>query len=227
MSFYSITNIASVGLCDIYLQPFKGRASDWLDSCWAGDQCEYILDEWQISVDKFLLIVDWARYGDVMRSIEEVQSILASEVLQLLGKPSDVHIDVPVDLQTPSHLGAGSFVYVNRVRHRLTECQAYATGPFLDACLAAPVKHVEDLLDDAKATYSIPRSTLEASRHRFEIKLASSSERLLRLAANGLSSRVLQKRRAEASEIERYALSTGLIRGADLNAIFAQYIVDE
>lgn len=94
---------------------------------------------------------------------------------------------------------------------------AYATGPFLDACLRTPVKQVEQLLGNIYTEYNIGLDRVNTSRERFERKLQVTNERLLQLAASSLSSRVIQKRRViDASDDERYALSL-LFDGAPTN----------
>lgn len=115
--------------------------------------------------------MDWTRYGEVSRSLEDVQNAFLKELLVLLDGPTDATVETPVDLEAPAHLGA-----------------AYASGPFLDACLKLPVARAEELLGDELASvYAVPRHDLEESRRRFEALLQSKSDRLRQLAAASLS----------------------------------------
>ncbi|KAI0344374.1 hypothetical protein BDW22DRAFT_1355768 [Trametopsis cervina] len=149
-------------LWDMYVAPFRIHASDWLDSCWNGDQ-------W-----------DWSRYGEVIRSIQQLQHALTHEILGLLGHSPDIPTDALDDVQAPSHLNA-----------------AHALGPFLDACLHTPIAQVEKVLGRAESVIPLSRDEVEASRARFEAMLRTSSEHLRQLAALALSSRSAQKRPAE------------------------------
>ncbi|KAI0086876.1 hypothetical protein BDY19DRAFT_908043 [Irpex rosettiformis] len=145
-------------LCNIFLTSFKTHASDWLDSCWTDDQ------------------FDWSRYGNAMRSIEQLQAALAREIFGLLGRGSDLQLDLPhSDLETPT----------------------YATGPFLDSYLNQTVARIEGVLGPIAPSYSLSREYLGSSKHRFEDDLQAASERLRKMAALALSSRSAQKRRAE------------------------------
>lgn len=51
--------------------------------------------------------MDWARYGEVVRSLEEAQNMLLEEVLALVGGPSGVVTDAPIEFDAPAHMGAG------------------------------------------------------------------------------------------------------------------------
>lgn len=111
--------------------------------------------------------LDWTRYGEVTRSFEDVQNALLRELLSLLDAPIDVKVEIPIDLDDSAHLSA-----------------AYASGPYLDACLRLPVARAEEVLgEELAAVYAIPRSELEESRLRFEGVLQATSDRLRQLAA--------------------------------------------
>lgn len=54
------------------------------------------------------MIVDWSRYNEVIKSIEDVQDQAVQSILTVLGKASDVRMETPVDTQAPAHLGIGA-----------------------------------------------------------------------------------------------------------------------
>ncbi|THG98161.1 hypothetical protein EW026_g3979 [Hermanssonia centrifuga] len=152
------------GLTDSYIVPFRNFASDWLDSCWTNER----------------ETLDWSRYGEVVRSVEEVQTTLVQELLGLLHVPFDARVEMSVDLHDHAHLG-----------------EAYATGLFLDAILQTSLSRAEHALGSSLSeAYMLPRDRVEASRRRFEGTIQRVSERLRHLAAASLSSRSAQKRRA-------------------------------
>ncbi|KAI0771453.1 SAC3/GANP/Nin1/mts3/eIF-3 p25 family-domain-containing protein [Irpex lacteus] len=159
----SVVRLTWQGLCNLFLPSFKTHASDWLYSCWTDDH------------------FDWSRYGDVMRSIEQLQTALAREILRLLQRGPDIQLPFPPsDLETPSHLDAVD-----------------ATGPFLDSYLRQTVGQIEKALGQIAPSYAVPRDLAKSSQQRFEDELRVVSERLRQMAALALSSRSVQKRRAE------------------------------
>lgn len=111
--------------------------------------------------------LDWARYGEVTRSLEDVQNAFLNEVLSLLDEPTGVKVQIPSDLDDSARLSA-----------------AYASGPYLDACIRLPIHRAEEILgDELAAVYAIPRSELEESKRRFDGVLQAASDRLRELAA--------------------------------------------
>lgn len=136
-------------LTEIFTSPVRTLATDWLDSCWANDR------------------LDWTRYGEVVRSLEDVQNALLRELLSLLDGPRDIKVDLPVDFDDSAHLSA-----------------AYASGPFLDACLRLPIIRAEEVLgEELAAVYAIPRADLEEAKRRFESVLQATADHLRQLAA--------------------------------------------
>ena len=71
------------------MAPFRNYASDWLDSCWIneGETCKSPLNgrSAQTLTHGPHHPVDWSRYGEVVRSLEEVQTALVRELLGVLG----------------------------------------------------------------------------------------------------------------------------------------------
>lgn len=131
------------------------------------------------------ITVDWTRYGEITRSLEEVLNAFLRELLELVDGSITAKVEIPVDLEAPAHLGA-----------------AYASGPYLDACLKLPVIHAEQVLgDELQAIYALPHHELAASRQRFEALLQSTSDQLRRLAVSALSARAQQKRPAEEESL--------------------------
>ena len=167
-----------LALTDSYISMLRTYASDWLDSCWVNDRRKSKCSH-QVSSRLTCGLVDWTRYGEATRSLEDVNNAFLVELMQLLDGPSDVSLEIPVDLEAPAHLGA-----------------AYASGPFLDACLRLPISRAEEALgDERQAVYALPRAALEASKRRFEQVLQDTSDHLRQLASVALSARS-QKRPA-------------------------------
>jgi nuclear mRNA export protein SAC3 len=152
--------------------------------------------------------VDWSRYGDVMRSIEQLQLLMCRELLGIIHQGSDSQIRFSTNVQAPAHLDAG--VFSRRSSSFLSAadvCTAYATGPLLDACLKESISQVEQVVGTIASSYVISRDAIDVSRRRFEQELQSTSAHLRQLAALTLSSRSVLKRRAEdPSDIGRYEL---------------------
>ncbi|KIP07194.1 hypothetical protein PHLGIDRAFT_35576 [Phlebiopsis gigantea 11061_1 CR5-6] len=162
------------GLVDPYAGALRTYATDWLDSCWVND------------------IFDWARYGEVTRSLENVLNAFLREILDLTDGSVTAKVDIPVDLEAPAHLGA-----------------AYASGPYLDAYIKLPIARAEEVLGDSLQTiYALPRHELEGSRKRFDRHLQSAADHLRHVAASALSFRAQQKRPAEVEDLTGSPTST-------------------
>ena len=54
--------------------------------------------------------VDWARYGEVVRSVEEAQTALVRELLGLLDIQHGKTVPLAVDLHEHVHLGEGELI---------------------------------------------------------------------------------------------------------------------
>jgi nuclear mRNA export protein SAC3 len=128
----------------------------------------------------------------------------------LLSSPTDISVEIPVDLEAPAHLGA-----------------AYASGPFLDACLKLPVSRAEEALgDNLQGIYVIPRPELEESKQRFEQVLQGTSDHLRRLAAVSLSSRS-QKRPAAEESVDGSPTSTNKRFRLSISPVSTERVLDE
>ncbi|PCH34598.1 hypothetical protein WOLCODRAFT_106253 [Wolfiporia cocos MD-104 SS10] len=84
-------------LTDLFVSPFRVKASDWLDSCWSNQT------------------LDWYRFGHVQQAIKDAQNQLAASILELIGSSSTIHVDQPpIDTQALPRLGPeymqGSFL---------------------------------------------------------------------------------------------------------------------
>lgn len=55
--------------------------------------------------------MDWARYGEVVRSVEEVQTALVRELLGLLNIRYHDRVPISVDLHDHAHLGEGKHIF--------------------------------------------------------------------------------------------------------------------
>ncbi len=89
----------------------------------------------------------------------------------------------------------------------LTRCHLVdATGPFLDSYLCQTVGQIKKAVGQTAPSCDVPRNSVHSSQ-RVEEKLRVVSECLRQMAALALSSRSMQKQRAEeGSDIGRYVL---------------------
>ncbi|KAI0074886.1 hypothetical protein K474DRAFT_1664883 [Panus rudis PR-1116 ss-1] len=148
---YNEENTHSVTWDDImhlFVEPFKQHASDWLDSVW--------VDE----------ILDWGRYGDVIRAVEEAQNLVVDGIAGLLSLDvTDVHVDPPAGLKAPPHLE-----------------RAYATGSLPDLYANAAVEAIRRATV-LKPHYRLLRRDIMQAQADLSEGLESLSERLRELAA--------------------------------------------
>ncbi|TCD60994.1 hypothetical protein EIP91_009186 [Steccherinum ochraceum] len=148
-------------LLTMFMEPYKSSASDWLHTCWIDDTFE------------------WTRYNEVLKAIREAQFQAVQAILTVLGKKSEIRIDMPVDMQAPAHLG-----------------RDYATGPFLDVFVTVAIATAERLVGGERPTsYSVPRERVTYAFEALSNALESISNRLRESGATSLMR--WSKRRAD------------------------------
>ncbi|KAH9946750.1 SAC3/GANP/Nin1/mts3/eIF-3 p25 family-domain-containing protein [Amylocystis lapponica] len=137
-------------LANLFVSCFKPSASDWLYSCWAQET------------------LDWVRYGHVLRAVHAALNELLRELLSLVGAGnSAAEVELPVDLQTPTHLE-----------------KDYATGLFVESLALLPVASAEHFLRGRlSSSYALAKADVENATNRFEQTLLRYRDQLLALPA--------------------------------------------
>lgn len=202
-------------MCNLFLPSFKTHASDWLYSCWTDDQCESPRASFPAFVRELTCYV-FRRVQSTGPGMETSCGPSNNSRRPWPVKYYVFYSAAPTyNYSFPPQIWRHPVISTQVCRlatsyldYRTDECHSVdATGPFLDSYLRQTVGQIERALGQIAPSYAVPRDLAHSSQQRFEEELRVVSERLRQMAALALSSRSVQKRRAEeGSDIGRYVL---------------------